>query len=424
MKNRKLQITFITLTFISLIALVGIQVSWIIKAANMQERQFNHSVKLALRNIVDEISDDEVICKEVSSCVDNFGNGSCIKNMFGKKEWLKVDSIIKSNLDYYQIEIDYEFDIVDTRKDSDFKTCNKSYFSNNLESVLLQNAIELKIRFPKKSEFIAAQIGSMFITSIVLIILISISFLIILKYYKREKMLYKNTRDFINNITHEFKTPITNISLANSMISKNKTVINDKKLHQYSKIIKSEHQKLKNRVEGLLDIARIENGNTQYCESVNICTLIESTVKSYQVQLQELKGIIQYEKQSNLCIVNADREQLQSAISNLLDNALKYCDRTPEIHIKTTSKEDYIITEISDNGIGIKQEHIRQIFEKYFRVPTGDIHNVKGFGIGLSTVKAIVESINGKIEVESTLGKGTKFKIKLPYCNEVKNVKK
>jgi two-component system phosphate regulon sensor histidine kinase PhoR len=424
MKNRKLQITFITLTFISLIALVGIQVSWIIKAANMQERQFNHSVKLALRNIVDEISDDEVICKEVSSCVDNFGNGSCIKNMFGKKEWLKVDSIIKSNLDYYQIEIDYEFDIVDTRKDSDFKTCNKSYFSNNLESVLLQNAIELKIRFPKKSEFIAAQIGSMFITSIVLIILISISFLIILKYYKREKMLYKSTRDFINNITHEFKTPITNISLANSMISKNKTVINDDKLHQYSNIIKSEHQKLKNRVEGLLDIARIENGNTQYCESVNICTLIEATVKSYQVQLQELKGEVIYEKQSNHCIVNADKEQLQSAISNLLDNALKYCDRAPKIHIKTANKGDYVITEISDNGIGIKQEHIRQIFEKYFRVPTGDIHNVKGFGIGLSTVKAIVESINGKIEVESTLGKGTKFKIKLPYCNEVKNVKR
>lgn len=419
MKNRKLQITFITLTFISLIALVGIQVSWIIKAANMQERQFNHSVKLALKNIVEEISDDEVICKEVSSCVDNFGNGSCIKNMFGNKEWLKVDSIIKSNLDYYQIEIDYEFDIVDTRKDTDFKRCKKTYFSNNLENVLLQNAIELKIRFPRKSEFIAAQIGSMFISSIILIILISISFLIILKYYKREKMLYKSTRDFINNITHEFKTPITNISLANSMISKSKTVINDEKLSQYSNIIKLEHQKLKNRVEGLLDIARIENGNANTCESVNICNLIENTVKSYQVQLQNLKGKIKYEKQSGYCTANVDKEQFQSAISNLIDNALKYCDRKPEIIIRTYNKGDYIFIEISDNGIGIKQEHIRQIFEKYFRVPTGDIHNVKGFGIGLSTVKAIVEAASGKIEVDSSLGKGTKFIIKLPYCNEL-----
>jgi len=418
MKNRKLQIALITLTFISLVALVIIQVSWIINAANMQEKQFNHSVKLALRHIVKEISEDEAICIEVSSCINSFDNGSCLKNMFGKKEWFKVDSIIKSSLDYYQIEIDYEFDIVDIRKDTDYNKCEKTYFSNNLESVLLQNAIELKIGFPKKSEFIAAQIGSMFITSIFLIVLISISFLLILRYYKREKLLYKSTRDFINNITHEFKTPITNISLANSMISKSEKVIKDGKLSQYSNIIKSEHQKLKNRVEGLLDIARIENGNTHYCETINICKLIDSTVKSYQVQLQELNGEIKYEKLSDRCTVHADKEQFQTAISNLIDNALKYCDKAPIIHIKTSNKDEYVITEISDNGIGIKQEHLKQIFEKYFRVPTGDIHNVKGFGIGLSTVKAIIESIDGKIEIQSKPGKGSKFIIKLPYCKE------
>ncbi|MBI9054357.1 MAG: HAMP domain-containing histidine kinase [Bacteroidales bacterium] len=418
MKNRKLQLLLITLTFISLIALVFIQVSWIIKAANMQERQFNHSVKLALSHIVKEISEDEAICLEVSSCINSFGNGSCVQNMFGKKEWFKVDSIIKSSLDYYQIEIDYEFDIVDIRKDTDYEKCEKTYFSNNLESVLLQNAIELKIRFPKKREFIAAQIGSMFITSIFLILLISFSFLLIIRYYKREKMLYKSTRDFINNITHEFKTPITNISLANSMISKSQKVIKDEKLSQYSNIIKSEHQKLKNRVEGLLDIARIENGNTNFCETINICKLIETTVKSYQVQLQELNGEIKYERTSDRCTVHADKEQFQSAISNLIDNALKYCDKTPVIEIRTYNSSEFVVTEIRDNGIGIKQEHIKQIFEKYFRVPTGDIHNVKGFGIGLSTVKAIIESVNGSIEVQSKLGKGSTFIIKIPYCKE------
>jgi two-component system phosphate regulon sensor histidine kinase PhoR len=418
MKNRKLQLLLITLTFISLIALVFIQVSWIIKAANMQERLFNHSVKLALSHIVKEISEDEAICLEVSSCINSFGNGSCVQNMFGKKEWFKVDSIIKSSLDYYQIEIDYEFDIVDIRKDTDYEKCEKTYFSNNLESVLLQNAIELKIRFPKKREFIAAQIGSMFITSIFLILLISFSFLLIIRYYKREKMLYKSTRDFINNITHEFKTPITNISLANSMISKSQKVIKDEKLSQYSNIIKSEHQKLKNRVEGLLDIARIENGNTNFCETINICKLIETTVKSYQVQLQELNGEIKYERTSDRCTVHADKEQFQSAISNLIDNALKYCDKTPVIEIRTYNSSEFVVTEIRDNGIGIKQEHIKQIFEKYFRVPTGDIHNVKGFGIGLSTVKAIIESVNGSIEVQSKLGKGSTFIIKIPYCKE------
>ena len=292
MKNRKLQIGLISLTFLSLIALLAIQVSWIVKAANMQEKQFSHSVNLALKQIVQEMASDESICKEVTNCIGKGGTSSCYKIMSNKIQWFKVDSIVKTALDYYNINIDYEFDIVDTRKDSDFNVCKKTYFSNNLESVLLQNNIELKIRFPKKSEFIAAQIGLMFISSVILIALISFSFLIILKYYKREKKLYNNTRDFINNITHEFKTPITNIALANSLLSKNEKIINDEKLSQYSEIIKTEHKKLRNGVEGLLNIARIENGVEILCETIDICNFIQCTVDSYAVQLHELNKIL------------------------------------------------------------------------------------------------------------------------------------
>ncbi len=341
MRNKKLQITLISLTFISLVALIIIQISWILKAADMQEKQFNHSVNLALHQIVNEIAEDELICNEVANCIENSEISSCYKSMLDKKEWNKVDSIIKSSLDYYQIEINYEFDIVDTRKDLDYNKCKKTYFSNNLESVLLQNAIELKIRFPKKSEFIIAQIGLIFISSILLIILVSISFLVIIKYYNREKNLYRNTRDFINNITHEFRTPITNIALANSMISKNEKVLSDEKLNQYSNIIRLEHTKLKNRVEGLLDIARIENGNTNSCETINICELIDSIVSSYHVQLQELNGEIKYERLSERCTVHADKEQFQYGISNLIDNAIKYCDRAPKIIIRTSSNIKY-----------------------------------------------------------------------------------
>lgn len=416
MKKRKLQLVLITLTFISLVALVGIQVSWIIRAANMQEKQFSHSVNLAMKKIVEKMADDQSICNEVANCIGKGGTSSCYKSMYNNVEWSKVDSIVKCALDYYDINIDYEFDIVDTRKDADYMVCNKSYFSNDLESVLLQNAIELKIRFPKKSEFILAQIGIMFISSIILIALVSISFLIILKYYKREKALYMSTRDFINNITHEFKTPITNIALANSMISKNEKIMQDEKLNQYSSIIKAEHKKLKNRVEGLLDAARIENGNSNFCETINICDLIQCTVDSYHVQIQELKGEIKYERLSEKCTVHADKEQFQTAISNLIDNAIKYCEKTPSIVIRTFDKNDTVIIEIEDNGIGIKQEHLHQVFEKYYRVPTGDIHNVKGFGIGLSTVKAIIESAHGEISIQSKPGSGTKFIIKLPYC--------
>ncbi len=418
MRNRKLQLSLIIITFISLIALVIIQVSWIIKAANIQEKQFSHSVNMAMNRIIKKLCEDESICKEVADCLIKTKSGSCYSSMFNNIEWKKVNSIVKKSLDHYNIKIDYEFDIVDTRKDSDYNVCKKTYFSDNLESILLQNSIELKLRFPKKSEFIIAQIGFMFISSIILIVLISASFLIILKFYKREKSLYLNTRDFINNITHEFKTPITNIALANSLISKNEKVENNNKLNQYTEIIKLEHKKLKNRVEGLLDAARIENGSSNQREIIDICAIIQGTVDSYQVQLHELKGKIEYEKTSDKCNVYADKEQFQFAISNLIDNAIKYCNKIPNITIKTYLKNDQVILNIEDNGIGIKQKHLKQIFEKFYRVPTGDIHNVKGFGIGLSTVKAIIDSINGEIHVESKIGKGTKFTIKLPYCIE------
>jgi len=203
------------------------------------------------------------------------------------------------------------------------------------------------------------------------------------------------------------------------MISKNEKITGDEKLSQYSQIIKSEQKKLKNRVEGLLDIARIENGNATECLRTDICNLIKCTVDSYQVQLQDLKGTIEYHKQSDLCNVNVDSEQFQVAISNLIDNAIKYCDKAPKIRITTYDKNNIVFIEIEDNGIGISHAYLNQIFEKYFRVPTGDLHNVKGFGIGLSTVKAIVESVKGKIEVNSKEGKGTKFIIKLPFCDEM-----
>ncbi|HRW63937.1 MAG TPA: HAMP domain-containing sensor histidine kinase [Bacteroidales bacterium] len=418
MRNNKLQVFLITITFLSLIVLLAIQISWILKAADIQEKQFNQSVKLAINLIVDKVSQDDSICKEVADCIGKGGTTSCYNSMYRQVEWSRLDSIVQCALKQYNINTTYELDIVDPRKDQDFRTCKQTYFSNNLQNLLLQN-VELKIKFPEKREFIAAQVGAIFISSVLLIILVSISFLLILKFYKREKMLYRNTRDFINNITHEFKTPITNIALANSMMSKDSKVASDQKLNHYASIIRVEQKKLKNRVEGLLDIARIENGNKTVCETIDICNIIRCTADSYKVQVNELNGSIEYQKLSDKCTVHADKEQLQIVISNLIDNAIKYCSKEPQIVLKTYHKSDNVIFEIEDNGIGIKHEHLSQIFEKYYRIPTGDIHNVKGFGIGLSTVKTIIESLDGKIDVQSKPGKGSTFIIKLPFCSPV-----
>jgi two-component system phosphate regulon sensor histidine kinase PhoR len=418
MKNKKLQLILIVLTSFALVALLVIQVTWIYKAATIQEKQFSHSVNSALKQVVDQMAEDTLICNEVVNCLGKGNAFSCYQKMYMNIQWHKVDSIIKKALKDNQINIKYEFDIVDTQKDADFNVCKKTYFSTNLENALLKNGVELKIKFPKKSEFIAAQIGTLFITSVVLIILISISFYIILFFYRREKALYAGTRDFINNITHEFKTPLTNIALANSMIFKNQLLSGDEKLKQYSGIIKAEHKKLQNRVEALLDVARIENGKSGLCETIDICNIITCSAESYQVQIQQLNGWLAINKTAEKCLVHADKEQLQIVISNLIDNAIKYCDKEPEIEVRIFNKGNFVVVEIEDNGIGIQPEHQKQIFEKYYRVPTGDMHNVKGFGIGLSTVKAIVDSLNGEINVLSKVGKGSTFSVKIPLCIE------
>jgi hypothetical protein len=207
MKQKGKQLALIILTFGFLLALVIIQVNWILNAASMQESQFSHSVDMTLKRIIDNISQDKQMCKNVDSCFKPVDSTPCCLRTKFKKEWQKVDSIIKSNLEYYNIDLEYEFDIVDTEKDSVIDIVQPPYYSQNFERVLQKSGIQLKIKFPERKEFILAQVGTMFITSILLIILIMISLIVIISYYRKEKKLAEKTKDFINNMTTNLRHP-------------------------------------------------------------------------------------------------------------------------------------------------------------------------------------------------------------------------
>jgi two-component system, OmpR family, phosphate regulon sensor histidine kinase PhoR len=416
-KRSTVQLYLLVLTFICLIFLVGIQIKWILKAAEMQEIQFNRSVTMAMNRIVENLARDQEICTEVTNCLRE-GNKSCMIMMKNRTEWSNMGTVIRNDLRFYGIDLDFEFDIVDKALNSGNEKKSNVYFTNNLETVLNQAGYELKIRFPDKSDFIKAQIGYIFICSIVLLMLVSVSFLLIFRYYRREKRLTENIVDIINNMTHEFRTPLTNIALANSMIGKSEVVEKDEKLSSYSRVIRTEHNRLKGKVEELLKTSFSESLKVVSDELINVSEVAGNIIETYSVQLKSRNGNVVLNKPDKDLYVKGNIDSFHIALGNLLDNAIKYNSGNPEINITLRSSDNIIFIEISDNGIGIPREYHSRIFNKYFRVPTGDVHDSNGFGLGLYYVNEIISGMGGKIKVTGSPGKGTKFTIEIPESNK------
>lgn len=414
MKKSKFQLSLLILTLACLVALVGIQIISIFKAAKIQESQFNYSVNMAMNRIVDNLSREKAICREVSNCLRGGASGSCYMMMKNHEEWANMGAMIKNDLKYYGINLDFEFDIAEIKPDSGKPVSSSVYVSNDLKNALQQSGYELRIKFPEKRDFIIAQIGYIFIFSMTLLALVTLSFIMIFGYYKKEKRLTENIVDFINNMTHEFKTPLTNIALANSMIAKADQIEKDEKLSFYTRVIKTENEKLKQRVEELLKTSFSETGAPAFNEKIDISQVIENIIETYTVQIGEKKGSFSFRKEGENFNIAGNLDLFHIAIGNIIDNAIKYCITRPEIKILLTSKNSMTVIEISDNGIGIPRDQRAQIFEKYYRVPTGNIHDNNGFGLGLYHVKNIIMKMGGKIRVSGSKGKGTSFSIEFP----------
>ena len=414
MKRKNFKLILLILTITSLILLVGIQISWVLKSARMQEAQFNHTITLAMNRIVDNLSQNQAICREMNNCLRAGKAHSCLLLMRNRMEWADLDTLIRNDLKYYNINLNYEFDIVEKGTNVALTSGGAIYVNDNLEKVLERSGYELRLRFPEKSEFIKAQIGYIFISSIALLLLVSVSFILIFKFYKRERKLTGNIIDFINNMTHEFKTPLTNIALANGMISRNEIVEKDEKLASYTKVIKNEHQRLKEKVEVLLKAAISETEQPLNHELFDAAAEIRNVADSFTVQINNSKGTIVVNTSGDNFTLSGNIEMFQNAIGNLIDNAIRYNKNAPVITISLESGKDSLVIRITDNGIGISKENLSQIFEKYYRIPTGDIHDNEGFGLGLYFVKNAVLQMLGKIRVSSHIDKCTTFTIEFP----------
>jgi len=269
------------------------------------------------------------------------------------------------------------------------------------------------VYFPSKKIYIARQLGVMIYSSVGILIVIGFFVYIVFVIFKQKRLSEMKT-DFINNMTHEFKTPIATIHVSSDALLKESTSTNPDKVVTYAGIIKDETNRLKGQVEQILKIALVDNAKNKLSkESLDFNQMIRDITDNMMVRIENAKCKLDIHLDAKYAVVEGDRDHLVNVIYNLVDNALKYSKENPYLRISTYNKKSKLVVEIEDHGIGIPKESQKHIFEKFFRVPTGNVHNVKGFGLGLSYVKKIVESHHGKIHLHSIPGKGTTFTIYL-----------
>ena len=280
-----------------------------------------------------------------------------------------------------------------------------------------QKPYQLYLYLPNQTQYLI-QSFKMVMPSALLIIIIAICSIITIIIILRQKKLSEIKNDFINNMTHELKTPIATISLASQMLKDNSVSNTTSSVENISKIIHSESKRLTNQVEKVLQMAIFTESRLKLkLKNIDLHEIITKLINNLEIRFEEKGGHLQSELNASKYTLVADEVHICNVITNLIDNAIKYCTSSPEVKITTSNINDGIEISFKDNGIGISKENRKMIFERFYRVPTGNVHDVKGFGLGLSYVKRIIEAHKGTIKVDSVLNKGSEFKIWLPVKN-------
>jgi two-component system phosphate regulon sensor histidine kinase PhoR len=299
------------------------------------------------------------------------------------------------------------------------KQKDKAYKTTLFPNDILMQSDQLLVQFPEKRNYLINSVIGPFSGSLLFTLIILFTFYYTLKTIYNQKKVSEIKTDFINNMTHEFKTPIATISLAADAITNQGIICVPDKVRQFANVIKEENRRMNRQVESVLKMALFDKKdfNLNMVETM-VHPLIAQAVKNISLQVEQKGGQINTNLAAANDVIKADETHFVNIIYNLLDNANKYSlDAPPDIVISTYNSDDNLVISVSDKGIGMDKDTQERIFEKFYRVPTGNVHTVKGFGLGLSYVKAIVMQFKGDIAVKSQKGKGSTFEIKLPLKN-------
>ena len=329
-----------------------------------------------------------------------------------------IEKLIKTSLKQKNINIDFEYLLLDNEKNNillsnteDDKILKSNFSISLFQNDLIDSNLVLFLDFPLKNSYLRDNNIYSLAFSFIFILLIALSFYYVVVKAFRLKKLSEIKNDFIDNMTHELKTPISTISLACEAMIDNKKNKND-----YVKIIDEENKRLGHQVERVLNIARTEKQSYKIDKSsVNIHEIIEESINVFRFKLEKKGGKIVNKLNAENPIINGNKSHLVNVFNNLIENGIKYSKDKPVIIIESRNDKSSMEISIKDNGIGIKKNNLDKIFDKFYREPQGNIHNVKGFGLGLSYVKNIVDKLNAKIFVKSKYGHGSVFTLKFNY---------
>jgi len=424
MKKKTIGLMIVLASF-SLLGLIATQLFWVNNAVNIAETQYDNRVTIALQGALEEyviFKEGEVIDQEAGCLAASGAADSLFINLVPSE----IDSILKVHFQYHGLDTIFNFSVIKCQTGETMYS--KKGFTGNDEKTSVhrislsclhhQESHHLKVAFGTKNKFILKDIIIWLIASAVFLLIVILVFSFTLFSIIRQKKISDIRNDFINNMTHEFKTPIANISLASEVLKKDETSNKPERVKQYAGIIFDENQRMRSQVERVLQVAvRNREDLTIKVQSSDLHGLIKDAVDNMCFPDCDNDAEISMELNAENPIARVDPMHFSNIIHNLLDNAKKYSQGPPIIDIRTHIKNDQFIIEVEDKGIGISPEAQKHIFDKFYRVPKGNVHNVKGFGLGLNYVKRMVQAHGGGISLKSEPGKGSTFRIVFPVKN-------
>ncbi len=422
---KKIYPWIVILITLSVVGILFIQMSWIQNAIKLKHEEFQRAVDLALNDTKEGIH-SRFLYKHADFIPNEeskryfLGRHFTVEGNFNAEE---ISEIIDKQMKQNNVKQKYEYCITNIYKNiilqspgfhlSEQETAYRVELAPE-DSYRARETLYISIREDKN--LIIREMGWMVVASIIFTTIIVLAFALTVRTLINQKKVSEIKSDFINNMTHELKTPLATISLAIDALTNEKVIHDTDKIKIYSSMIKEENKRMNKQVEKILQAARLEKEEIKLTlQKLDAHQIISKVAHNLALQVQEKHGAIELHLAATDSVIEADEVHFSNIIFNLLDNAMKYSTEAPMIVVETLKHGNGMFTiKIRDNGIGMDKETQQRIFEKFYRAHTGNIHNVKGFGLGLSYVKAIVDAHDGKIKVESAPGKGSLFTITLP----------
>lgn len=422
MSRKAIQILLI-LALTALSGLLVIQVIWFGRAFDLRQQQFRDKVNLVLRETGHQLLWMEGDSTSKVPTVQLRANNDFYLQWERNLNYDTLQSILATAIQHHGIQQPYQlalYNCTGTELVLGFLMGNFPSEEGNTPCLTREQeeeCLNFALSFPNQKAYLWQSMwiwGALALVFLLVLVFFAYSLLILLK----EKRLSEMRKDFIDNLTHELKTPIANIAMASEVLKNPKHQLSQEKALRYADIIHKENQRLSGQVDQVLQMAFLEEkGLELQLEALNINTLIEEIVYSLQPKIRKHQGQIKFDHQAENPQVKVDRLHLTNLLHSLIDNATKYSLEQPEIAISTNNSKEGLWVSVADRGIGIAKEVQQYVFDRFYRVPTGDVHNVKGSGLGLSYAKLVVEAHGGEIKLESQPQQGSRFSFLLKNAN-------